>query len=260
VVNVLDRIKAGEADWEWTKIAVSVPNSREKIVFQCMKDAMKLDGIRFMVSAREQQEIADLIGGVFHTSKTMDERHKAADVKIGACTQVPPGSGKIAANSTPEAMHPFIEESIRVAYSKTNVRGPGLISTVGKPWVITNNMADPKARYGNKTAFNYGWHDKSAAYTSPCGLKIWQPVVSARAALVHNDEHKDPSQTCEMLSREAFIINSQNVQVEVDVETLLKDPVYSTALSYEGPLRVTRQQSVQFTRGHTVLPPVVIRT
>lgn len=250
--TVVERVARGDATWEWLDVLLEHPSIPEKLIVQMMTDAMKIDGIRFQVTAYDQQVIADLIGGIFNTSRTSDERHKAATTIVRAVTQVPPGSGKIMALSKPELAHPFIEKQLP--------KDPqGIISTIGKPWVVTNQMSKAQRRYGPKTAFNYGWHDKSAAYKSPGGLKIWQPVVDAMAKAVHNDAHADPSQVCEMPSRCAVIIHPSGMREQVDLADIYKHPVYHVLVSYEGPLVYTRQMSVPEPAKKTiVLPPVTI--
>lgn len=243
--NVVARIKNQEAIWKWHPLKLTSPDLQgyELEVFT-MCDAMKLKCsdklVRFMVTAKEQQQIADCIKGIFHTSKTADERHKQADVLLPAVVQVPPKSGNITALSTEAAYSQCIDDLL---CKVSNLNSSSLISTVGKPWVLTRNT-EKQQKWGINTAYNYGWHDKNAIYKSNNGDPIWQPVVSGMSPLVHNDCHKDPSQVCEMLHRDANLKLPSGEIVTVDLRNIYTDENLWKLVSYEGPLKYTRQQGI----------------
>lgn len=261
--DVVQRVAYGEADWEWHPIKIApgprAPAELDNVVLEInvMKDAMKLDGIRFMVTAKDQQEIADLIYGIFHTERTQDVRHTQADTIVGAVVQVPPGSGRITALSSEVDYNRYVDEAIEKATSGPD---PGLVSTVGKPWSLTNNMLSQQ-RYGDKTAYNYGWHDKYGAYSSRItGQKIWQPVISGMSEYVHNWVHEDPSQVCEMPSRDAKLIFADGTEENIDLAIVYTHELYHHFVT-DGlkPLGVTRQPAVEEKTGHIVFPPLTIR-
>jgi hypothetical protein len=238
--------------WEWYPIILTsdkLPNHSLQVFV--MTDAMKIESnnklVRFPVTAIEQQQIADLIGGIFHTTKTADQRHLQATTKLRAITQVPPGSGKITALAS------YIEYSslIDTALVKTNKSNFGLISTVGKPWTLHNGLLEKQ-----HIAFNYGWHDEGAIYKSPIDLKIWQPIAGSNSKYVHNDQHKDPSQICEMPSRDAILTIPNGKQEQVDLASIYQDKDLWSLVSYDGPLKLIRQPNVEQIKGKIILPQI----
>lgn len=262
--NVVQRVTNGEADWVWHPIRLEAgpesPIEIKEIILEIkvMKDAMKLDGIRFMVTAKEQQEIADMIYGIFHTERTHDARHVHAQTTIGAMVQVPPNSGKITALSNEEDYSKYVDKAIEEA---TGGSEPGLVSTVGKPWALTNNMLGQQ-KYGDKNAYNYGWHDKNGIYKSRItGIKIWQPIISGMSKHVHNWAHADPSQVCEMPSREAKLIFPDGFEEEVDLAWIYTHELYHHFVTDgRAPMSVVRQPAVEEKIEHIVFPPITIRS
>lgn len=256
-MNIVERVKNAEASWSWASITLTSPELPDYVlIINTMCDAMKIKIddklVRFMVTAAEQQQIADLIYGIFHTSKTADARHVQSATKIPAVVQVPPRSGKITALSNEvEYSH-----CVDVALEKCgkNQSDFGIISTVGKPWVVTPNMSKQQ-KWGQKTAYNYGWHDDAAIYKSPNGLKIWQPIVNGMAPLVHNDCHKDPSQVCEMLHRRAELQHPNGEITIVDLRDIYSSSELWKLVSYDGPIENPRQRSVQETIPTSYITP-----
>jgi len=258
--DVVERVSNGEAEWEWVTRSIPAPsNSRLKgcsLRVKFMADAMKLsvNGTlhRFPVTAVEQQQIADMIGGIFHTEKTQDDRHRLADTTIGAVVQVPPGSGRITALSNPVEYSQWIDrELLKVS------NGPyGLVSTIGKPWTLTNRMILPGQTYGSRTSYNYGWHDRGGIYKNPVAdLNLWQPVIQHNSSRAHNDDHADSSQVCHLLSRDAIFVDAAGIESEVDLRDVYTGSELWPFTCYSEPLRVVRQPSVLEVRGFLVLPP-----
>jgi len=260
--NVVERVKNGEALWSWRKITIkphNPPDELESAVLEVnvMRDAMRLKNdkgqwIRFPVTAIEQQQIADVVGGIFHTERTQDERHLAATALFDPIIQVPPGSGRIVATSHEDDYNRYVDQAIE----KTG--DDGIVSSVGKPWTLTNNMVKQQ-RHGLQTAYNYGWHSHSAIYTGPGGMRVWQPVINPMSKYIHNNVHKDPSQVCEFLSRSATIIDGQGSQTFVDLIDVYQHDIWCHFVTYDGKsLKHVRQPAVPEIKGTIVLPPIEI--
>jgi hypothetical protein len=258
--ELLNRIKNGEATWDWKDVIIhpitgfGIDDFKLKIFY--MKDAMKLDGIRFPVSATEQQQIADLVNGIFHTERTQDLRHLNADTIIKPVIQVPPGSGKYTSACKDYTLYThYINE--RINESANDKSNPGIVSSVGKPWTLTNNMKKP-AKYGLDTAYNYGWYDPRGIYTSRIG-KYWQPLISGTSKHVHNRWHKDASQVCEFLLNEAQLIYPDNSVKWVTLEEIYTSNKLCPFVTYDGkPLKYTRQPNVDNTADVIIMSPMKI--
>jgi hypothetical protein len=256
-------VRRGLAVWEWVEVIATHPELDEMLSIRLMKDAMKLpdqDGqlVRFCVDAKQQQKIADLVGGVFHSTRTADLRHVNATIRIDPVVQI---DGRICALSTDKHHSSLIDEAINTRLSNLGRRTSqqsGLVSTVGKPWTLTQQMVVGHRRYGDATAFNYGWHDSGAPSSSPGGLKLWQPIISANSMYVHNDEHSDPSQVCEFPSNYAVLVKGQGERTVVNLSDMYQDGYLWKLVSYEGPLGCTRQLSVPRVDDVVVLPPDLI--
>jgi hypothetical protein len=246
--NIIERVKAGEMLLAWETITLT--SSRPELAgcaleIQVMQDAMKLQNdagtwIRFMVSAYQQQQIADIVGGVFHSEKTSEERHKRANTVISPVVQTPPGSGKITALATEDDYNRYVDAAIAKAQPDGVI---GIVSAVGKPWSLTNNMAGQQ-RYGSKTAYNFGWFDKGGIYTSPCGLKCWQSIASGMSEYVHNDSHADPSQVCEFPHNDCTLILADGTQQSLKLADVYRHELYCDFVTHGGPLQIVRQNSV----------------
>ncbi|HEX8106958.1 MAG TPA: hypothetical protein VF516_04475 [Kofleriaceae bacterium] len=70
------------------------------------------------------------------------------------------------------------------------------IGDPGKIWAITNQMYVSRARNGQPSAINYGWHGPNATLASViAGLKCLQSVGTT-----HDDRHVDYSQVCVLVA------------------------------------------------------------
>lgn len=250
-----------DTNWYWTWQNIELNSEKlpgYKLIVQVMQDAMKfeLDGklIRFPVTAKQQQEIADKVGGIFHTTKTSDQRHLQANTKIRPVIQTPPNSGKITALAN------YIEYSkyVDLAINNKTKGNPGIVSSVGKPWILHNNLTLPDRRWGDNTCFNYGWYDEAAIYKNSIGLKLWQPIIGQNSPQVHNSDHSDPSQVCEFLNRDAILIYPDNKQEVVDLRNIYTSITYWSFISYDGPLKVIRQPGTTEILGQFILPTITV--
>lgn len=221
---ILDAVAAGKhlpLDW----VPLTVQHSGHSMEVLVMGDALRLgDDARFLrvtVTHRTAQQVADLLDGALPTTRISDYTHVAAGAKLRACLQKPDAG---MASTQRMWTHSDAVTEARQAYGK-----PSLASTVGKDWVLTNSLVGRPDR-----AANYGWHDTGAAYESPGGLAVWQPL-----GLAHDLDHVDYSQVVRLVSRKARLDGA-----EVDLFDLLVDAKLSEALSYEGPLKLLRHPGV----------------
>lgn len=255
----VEMVRQGLGVWHWVRITLHHPELTDRLIIMLMADAMKLPGpdgqlVRFCVTAKQQQQIADLVGGVFHSTRTADQRHLCADTKIKPITQI---DGKICALSTDQRHSELMDQAI--VHAAMPGHPVGLVSSVGKPWTLTQQMATSPRRYGDATAFNYGWHDPSAPSHSPGNLKLWQDIIHANSTRVHNDEHHDPSQVCEFPSNEAVLVHEDGSNDVVKLADMYQHLELWKLVSYEGPLKHVRQPSVpRIEGGLVVMPPETI--
>lgn len=187
-------------------------------------DALKVNGIRVAVSAREAQEVADMLDAMLTTPRIEDLIWMQADVRIE------PHPGNV---TTKKALDHSREIDHDLA-GRT-----GLIATVGKSWVLSNQLTERRAA-------NYGWHGTGAKYASQTipGIKVWQPLGTA-----HNADHRDYSQSLRLVRRRCEVDGK-----EADLRDVLRDPTLSAHVSHEGPLRCLRQPGVPLATGAISAP------
>lgn len=233
---IIDDVKAGLAVFDWATITSE--HKGHTLTIHVFRDAMKLPAetptgkrlVRRMVTAIDTQQVADYLFCMMMTPKMEDLVALQAAVSIMPMTRI---DNDICANSKEWRHSDIVEQAIG---GRT-----GLVNTVGKSWVLTNYLADPKPLpYGARTACNYGWVNRSEghlAVTQP--LHAWQPP-----AYRHNDEHKDPSQTLRLAYEVAKLEYPDGQTSHVLMSDIATDPVLSYLISHEGPMRVLRQPSV----------------
>ena len=233
----------GLAVWEWKDIYICHPAVQETLCVRVMKDAMKLPDengklVRFCVTAAQQQRIADLVGGIFHSEKTADDRHRLADTQFEPVIRV---DGDICALAMDNRCSELVDDAIAQVVPDGD---PGIVSSVGKPWTLTNNMVASQRRHGDRTAFNYGWYSKSAPARSKSGLRLWQPIIWANAGPVHSDDHHDPSQVCEFPFNKCQLEYADGQVADTTLEAMYQHHELWKLVCYGGPLKVVRQLSV----------------
>ena len=233
--QILDRIRAGDAVWRWADLPVA-----GRLVLRVMPDALKLDGLRVPVSARTAQQAADLLGAMLPTALVEDLVWRAAKVRV---RPIPQRSDWWSAHmwEAVEQAHQDIQEQL-----PADVASDALVATVGKSWVLTNELLAHEGR-----AANYGWHHTGAGFRAVSGsVPVWQPLSTA-----HNVDHWDYSQTLRLVSRDCLVDGAPR-----DLRDVLQDPELAGQVSHEGPLRVLRQPGVEEITGSVVLPEQEIRS
>ena len=212
-------MRDGAHELEWAEIR-STANGHEALV-RVMADALKIDGVRVNVSAHTAQVIADEIGGVLLTPKLSDL------IFAQAARVLRPKPRRISSSTAAMVAHS------RAIDAELGDRVDGLVATVGKDWVLTNQTWQLVDRVAN-----YGWHFRGSKYQGLRG----EPSVSAKGVRViqgvgtrHDARYVDYSQVCRLAS-EVCLVDG----VEHDLRAVMMDAELAPLVSHEGPLRVTR--------------------
>lgn len=145
------------------------------------------DWVRCCVSATTAQRIADLLGCLLPNDKIADMAHEQATVRLTPHTQ--DISSTI---SCLQRHHASIEDE--------RAGREGLISTVGKEWVVVNDLVNHPL--GPTGAVNYGWH--GGPYVGRGGARVWQTLGHR-----HNRAHVDYSQLTPRLVHPLMRLNGE---------------------------------------------------
>lgn len=221
-VAILDAVRRGVATYAWCTITSGIGGHALEV--DVMEDALRVDDVRVNVSAATGQRIADLLDAVMLTPKLADLIFAQAKVVVAP--------SPVAISSTTAAM---VRHSRRV---DAEVAGrPGLVSTVGKDWVLVNGIAGRADK-----AANYGWHFRGSSFqgihgeasVSLAGVRVIQGVGTA-----HNAQHVDYSQVVRLAKRACTVDSTPH-----DLTDVMRDAKLATLVSHEGPLRLVRQPGV----------------
>lgn len=168
--DIVLAVRQGRAQFNWHELAPGL---------EVFADALKIDGVRVTVTARTAQRVADLLGATLTTPALEDMLHQYAVHRIPAFT-IPSGPN----GSWEQTV--WHSRKIDEALSAVHAESGELVATVGKSWVLVNELGQRPGK-----ACNYGWHSPSAPYRPASGTdRVWQPIGFA-----HNAEHSDYSQT-----------------------------------------------------------------
>jgi hypothetical protein len=254
-MDVVQLVKDGKAIFEWAEIKTT--HEDKTLILDVFRDAMKFDGVeactwdfkplpandpnhgkvydgvRLPASAKQLQEIADLLSCMLLTPRIVDQIWLQASLKFDSIVNV---KGNIVAISNINDVHEAIEAKIESLGGD-----PGdatLISCVGKYWVLVNELAQSK--FGEQGACNYGWCAKTASgpgVTYP--VQCWQ-----RPGLAHDFHHWDPSQTIRLMYRFATLIQEGHAPREIDLHEIATDPELAPLISHQGVLKYLRLPGV----------------
>jgi hypothetical protein len=240
---IYDQVIAGNFEAEWTPLQYS--SGGRTILFNVMKDALKVDGIRVNVSAELQQKLADLFGASLLTS------HIADLMFINAVHRVEPCPMTISSTVASMVKHSQMVDT------KVGLKTTGLVASPGKHWIL-----DKKLDWNTGKACNYGWHFVGTNYKGikghPAGSKQNQlngsPVsVIQPNACAHDMKHSDYSQICQLVSQECWIDGQPH-----RLSNILQDPSKCDLANAGGPLFNIRQPGTTIVSGISVLFPVKI--
>lgn len=208
--------------------------------------------MRLPVTAREMQQVADLLGCMLMTPKVLDLVWQQAERRFDPVVNV---NGQIVALCDIHDVHTAVEAKV----TKAGGDPKSLVASVAKYWVLSNRLLGGK--FGVHQAVNYGWHASNAtlAAVTP-GLKVYQNVGAA-----HDSSHIDPSQGIRLMYRWAWLMRAgSSTWEQVDLHMVATDPSLAPLISHEGVLKVLRMQDVpepQAVRqddGTVLLPEVYI--
>lgn len=244
---IRDQVSRGHFSVRWATITSS--NGRHTAEFHVLADALKIDGVRVNVSAETQQIIADMTGCMLLTPKLADLIWVQREISL---TPFPR-----AITGTTQGM---IDHSAKIDAALARFSNPnGLIATVGKHWVIDDELLTHKGM-----AENYGWHFEGPAFQgmtgAPCASRATAPNgqvvrVIQGTGWAHNMFHSDYSQVCVLVSRSCKVDG-----VEHDLRTVLQDPELASLASHTGPMKVLRQPGVPEPTDTTIVIPEIIVT
>jgi hypothetical protein len=214
----------------WRPVTIRHQDGRA-FTLRVANDALKIgeldNFVRVNVSHQDAQLIADILDARLPTTKICDTIHQQADMLIEPWT------------SNPDSQMASTDRMQQHSTAVSDRIGPPaklapLVSPVGKDWVLTNGYK------GNANGANYGWYSKSAPYSSPCGLKMWQTL-----GLAHDIFHTDYSQTLRLVHRLVGVDDPNARECrELELDAMLQDPDLSKLVSYEGALKWVRHPGV----------------
>ena len=232
-INVVQAVKEGRAQVELADV-VSRGQDGTALRVRVFRDALKIDGVRVSATAPELQQVADLLFCTLLTPKVVDLVWEQATVKFDPVIRA---DGKIVAVSTDQRVSGLVDAEIA---KKGGGGGGALIDSIGKYWVLSNQLARPGLLHGVETACNYGWLGKSAPNgTVTPGHKCWQPPQCG-----HNYGHKDPSQVIRLMKRKAVLLRPCRPEEEVDLVDVLQNPELATLVNHDGPITYLRVANV----------------
>lgn len=227
----------GRASYDFAEL-VSTHDGRTAH-FLVFADAMKIDGVRVNVSAQTEQKIADVLGCSLLTPKLADLMWLQKSAKLLPHPRM--------ITSATDAM---IDHSAKIDADLAKLGNPaGIVCTVGKHWVIDNDLDSHPGR-----AENYGWHfdgnigipAEYAVSKDDHGRLI--TLIQGRG-WAHDMHHVDYSQICVLVSRQCTVDGAT-----MDLHDLLKDPALAPLASHQGAMSVLRQPGVPEVTGVTVAP------
>jgi hypothetical protein len=225
---IIQCVKDGLATYNFTKL--SIPNTVAKIEILVFEDALKIDNIRVNVSAKCQQQIADLLDSILPTAKIYDWMWHLCENKINPSPQ--PITSSTAA---------MIAHSQRVDKLIEKIGSPAGLKSTSKSWILDNALLSKPGK-----TCNYGWYIVGNTYQGIkgeiCASKMINPktgsywrVIQGRG-FVHNSTHSDYSQICSLVSRKCYVDG-----VECDILAAMQNKEYANILNHDGILKVIRQ-------------------
>jgi hypothetical protein len=233
---ILDAVRKGQAEIRWAPVRSSFKEHQAE--FRVFADAMKIGGIRVNLTAIGQQHVADQLGCMLLTLMMADLLWSQRQVELRP-VELSKTQHDIQVMSTVERMvlhSRTIDEMIRALPQPPE----GIVSTVGKHWIINDVLAQPK-KLAAKAAMNYGWNNRAAGNVCATPAGVLPPGgppcrVVQDPGTFHNFSHLDYSQTCTLMDG-TCTVDGQTMSVA----KLLQDPVLSHLASSTGPMKVLRQ-------------------
>lgn len=235
--EILNQVKAGNYKCSWSTLtAVHKQHTAEFYVFSdaliipLEMESGVIKDVRVNVSAKTQQDIADLLGCSLLTTKLADMMWTQKNITL------PPYPMSITSSTTG-----MIKHSNSIDTQLANLEySMGLVCTVGKHWVLDNDTLLHSGK-----ACNYGWHFEGRSFQGItgeicCGMmkdKSGQYVrlIQGRG-WAHDPHHVDYSQICVLVMKSCLVDGSY-----MQIDQVASDPELSYLLNYSGILKVLRQ-------------------
>jgi hypothetical protein len=234
---ILDSVSCGNYELEWTPIEIK--SDQDQIIIFVSKDVMKINGIRINVSARLQQQIADIINVSLPTAKISDIIFDHADIILTPNTMT--------ITSSTDAMIEYsqkIDKQLAEECDKQGIDKFRLAATLGKDWCL-DNLAD------STHGVNYGWNIKSTSNSwkgiaiYPCCSLMKDPATGSYYKVIqqpsnwHNLDQDDYSQKARYVKNHC-ILNAKTTTLS----NVLTDADLAPMLSYCGVIKNLRQPGV----------------
>jgi len=234
--DLLTKIAAGDYDVDW--VPVTSQAGGHTATFYVTGDAIKVDGVRQMVSATLLQQIADLLDARLMTPKVADLAFAQADVRLLPMPR-PITSSIEAMNDQSQK----IDAAILQATGQIDGGRGKLVSTVGKTWVTDKHWAS------SPMAVNYGWHFSGPSFGGQTWSQTETGVVDPRTGkplrmiqgrgFAHDRMHQDYSQNATLV-RNKVVVDGR----EMSWDEVLTNADLAPLASHQGPLSVLRQPGV----------------
>lgn len=215
--------------------------------FYVFADALKICGVRVNASAKLLQQIADMLGCLMLTPKIADLAWVQRTVHL------PPFPRPITSTTAGMVAH---SADIDKALRKLNIPPGAFIQTVGKIWVMDNDLLIKPGK-----AENYGWHFEGQSFGTIKGEVNASLQKDARGQFIrliqgrgwaHDIEHVDYSQIILLMSRMCEVDGAP-----MEVCKLLTDPELAPLGSHQGVMKVLRQPGVPGAQLITTLLPTI---
>lgn len=236
---ILSKVSRGEYYVDW--VPISSTAGGHTATFWVMGDALKVDGVRVMVDATTEQRIADMVGGMLLTPKLADLIFMQSNIRLPPM----PHSAWVESGTMTTTAHmveqsKLIDAAIVKQVGSIDDAAYKIVSTVGKHWVITNELGRAKAG----KAQNYGWHmvgtSGEAAVTNAIDPKTGKPLrVIQGPGLAHDRLHTDYSQNCVLVAKRCIVDGR-----DTTLSAVLSAPALAPLASHQGVVRTLRQPGV----------------
>ena len=228
---ILSAVSSGQAEISW--VPVTAAGGGQTLTFWLSARPLRIGGTFVNVSAKLQQQIADLLDALLPTPKMMDLGWLARAATLPAVIR-PPASTSAAMEAASGQLDTEIESA----------GNPAGILIAGKTWAIGNLLVvhpGTALTYGQFCIPNQPGYKYNGIATEAC-VSITDPTkgrVIQGQGWSHNAEQVDESQWGWFAHR-ACTVNG----VQGDLGQVLLDPTLAPLVSHEGALKTLRQPGV----------------
>ena len=227
---ILAAVQSGDASHAWS--LVTSTSGTHTATFRVFSDALKVNGVRCGVSATLAQQIADVLSCRLLTPKLANLLwlQRTATVVPYPLTQTAADLAVMTKWARAERESALIDAAV------AKIGGGGLVQTVGKHWVLDNDLLSHPGH-----AENYGWHFNGATFDG----SAWEPAVTPPLRVIqgrgwaHDAKHVDYSQTCVLVWQTCVVDGHQTT-----LDAVLQSAELAPLASHQGALKLLRQPGV----------------